>query len=435
MKITASLSLLLLLLTTGPRTARGDTFRTDINPALLYYQAFLLEPQMQPADHDYWITNTWGWEKPLPERFGKVIAAYHLDLALWHQAAKQTTPCDWGIDLSAGPETLLPELSHCKQAARVLLLHTRWELQQGDEAGAREDILAALAAGRNSAQDGTLIAVLVQMAVENIVVAGVAENFRHFSPPTLQALADGFEAAPARRTISDCVAAEKFISGRWLNSQIQELQRAHPDDETSVMQGLRRLITNLAPEGDTNYWREMTNAAGGTAAGLVNMTQVSAAFADQLVPILRLPHGEFENQFQQFYEKVKQSGDFLFGDTLGSFASCRRKEFIAQAQLAMARAAIAYKLHGDAGLRSIPDPFGGGPFACERFVFHGQDRGFELKSAYVPASTPTMKPWSPTSDASYANPPSDQPVTLIFVEQDGPAFNVSGAHAGEPVTP
>ncbi len=35
-----------------------QTFRTDINPALLYYQAFEVAPKLIPADDEY-FTNTW----------------------------------------------------------------------------------------------------------------------------------------------------------------------------------------------------------------------------------------------------------------------------------------------------------------------------------------------------------------------------------------
>ena len=434
MKIIAAIGLSLLLVAGGSSAAPAETPRTDINPALLYYESFILEPQLSPADSEYWTTNDWNaW--PFADRFVKLINSHHNGLKLWHQAAKQTVPCDWGIDLSPGPETLLPELSKCKQAAQVLRLHAVWELQQGNDSAAREDLLAALALGRNSAQDGTLIGVLVQIAIENIVISTVAENFQHFSPPTLRALADGFDAAPPRRTIRDCMAAEKFMSGNWLNARLQELQQAHPNDEAAVLEGARHLIENLGPENDTNYWQMLTNYAGGTVAGLVKMSLGSEAFADQMLPLLTLPHGEFEPQFQQFYDQVKQSGNFLFGDSLGAFPSSRRKEFTVQAELAMVQAAIEYKLHGEAGLKLIPDPLGNGPFVCERFVYQGVDRGFQLKSAYVPASTPAMKPWSPTTDGSYTNTPSGTPVTLIFVEKDGPRFNVLGAHAGEPVKP
>ena len=56
---------------------------------------------------------------------------------------------------------------------------------------------------------------------------------------------------------------------------------------------------------------------------------------------------------------------------------------------------------------------GNGPFGLQRFVFKGVDRGFELKSAYAGA---------------------DAPFVMIFVEKQGPAFQVVGPDAGKAIT-
>ena len=58
--------------------------------------------------------------------------------------------------------------------------------------------------------------------------------------------------------------------------------------------------------------------------------------------------------------------------------------------------------------------FGNGPFAFQRFVFKGVDRGFELKSAYAGA---------------------DAPFAMIFVEKEGPPFHIDGPHIGQAVKP
>ena len=52
--------------------ARGEDFRTDINPALLYGRAFLLAPDLPQADSDYLFTNNWQGQR-LPERVGKLL--------------------------------------------------------------------------------------------------------------------------------------------------------------------------------------------------------------------------------------------------------------------------------------------------------------------------------------------------------------------------
>jgi hypothetical protein len=90
--------------------AHGEPARTDINPALVYGRAFLMAPDLRPADRDYLFTNDWQGQK-LSERFGKLIAEYDNQFALVRQAAHSAVPCDWGIDMSTGPGTLLPHLA------------------------------------------------------------------------------------------------------------------------------------------------------------------------------------------------------------------------------------------------------------------------------------------------------------------------------------
>ena len=100
------LSLLVLMATL--LGARGEGFRTDINPALLYYGAFLVAPEpMSDADRDY-LESKKGLEQKLPERFGKVVTGSDNQFRLVRQAAHATLPCDWGIDLSSGPTRCFP---------------------------------------------------------------------------------------------------------------------------------------------------------------------------------------------------------------------------------------------------------------------------------------------------------------------------------------
>jgi len=96
-----------------------------------------------------------------------------------------------------------------------------------------------------------------------------------------------------------------------------------------------------------------------------------------------------------------------------AWEKCRAKEFTVLVRLAMVRAAAEYKLQGEAGLRSVLDPYTQSPFAFQRFSFEGVDRGFELKSAYAGKGTPEL---------------------LIFVEKDGRPFSVSPVPAKSDTT-
>ena len=417
MKLTKSIGFSMLLMVGAVFTARSDDFRADINPALRYYQAFILAPDLAPTDRDYVFDREWRGQK-LPERFGTIITRYDTQFKVIRQAAHATVPCDWGVDMTPGPATLLPHLSRCKEIVRVARLRTMWSLQNGRPAKARDDLIAGLALARNSSEDGTLISTLVQIAGENIVCSAVAENFYQFSPEILKQLEAGFEAAPARTTVANCMVAENALFLDWLVGKIVELQRKHPGDDAKVMAETRDLITSLDnPEGgqtnqpQQNLWSQVTKAAGGTSEGIIKLLHNN--LYKRLPTIMALPLRDYEDQIKQFDSEVQNSANPFVALTFPSIMKCRAKEFAALAELAMVRAGVEYKLNGEAGLKGVTDPCGQGPFELQRFKFQGVDRGFELKSAY--------------------NGRGFQEV-LIFVEKDGPPFHVAGAKAGEPVT-
>ena len=89
MKSMKPICLWLLVLAGALAGARGQSSATNINPALLYYQAFLVAPDLSPADSDFLWTKEWQGQQ-LPERFGKIMAGYDNEFRLVRQAARST---------------------------------------------------------------------------------------------------------------------------------------------------------------------------------------------------------------------------------------------------------------------------------------------------------------------------------------------------------
>jgi hypothetical protein len=429
MKSLKSIWWLLFISTAVEFAARGQSFCTNINPALLYYQAFLVAPQpISDADMDYFLSKA-GQEQKLPERFGKIVAAYDDEFKLLREAMHQKVPCDWGIDLSPGPATLLPHLARAKAAAQEAQLRAVWDLQHGNQAGARDDLLASFVLARNVSLDRTLIGALVQQANEAIVFSTVAANFGQFSPETLQKLENGFEAAPPAGTVAAAMATEKLLGPEWLANKVRTLQREYPGGDAKVMEAVHEnevvrgfdfyygnKYTGNEGKGDTNIWQRIFVASGGTSDGLLKLTHEMEPLYTRLDSILTLPLPEFEDQIQKFNSQIRQSQNLLVSVLFPvSVEGARRREFRMQTQQAMVRAAVEYELHGESGFKSVRDPCGDGPFSFQRFVFERVDRGFELKSVVT---------WSP-----------GVPFAMIFVENTGPPFYICQPHIGQPVQP
>jgi len=418
MKTTTFTCLTLLILTLPG--ARGEPFRTDINPALLYCQAFLLAPEpISEADWDY-LGSKAGQEQKLPERFGKIVAGYDNEFKLVREAAQQKVPCDWGIDLSPGPNAQLPHLARAKAIAQAAGLRAVWDLQHGNQIGARDDLLAAVVLGRNISRDGTLIGTLVQNAIEALVYCTVADNFDQFSPETLKQLVDGFDAAPARGTVATAMMTEKLLGPDWLATMIRKLHQENPGNDTKVMEGIHAELEHCGfdfvfhgehgEKPDTNVWQHIIVASGGTSDGFLKLIRDLEPLYPRLAKIMTLPLPEFEDQMQKFDMEIQKSQNplvsVLFPNPLSSIGGPRRREFRIQVTQAMVHAAVEYKLHSESGLKSVVDPCGNGPFAFQRFMFEGVDRGFELKSVYT---------WS-----------IGVPYAYIFVEKAGTPFYISG---------
>jgi hypothetical protein len=400
----------------------ADTFRTDINPALLYHQGFSLRPDLSQQDHDYLFSNQWRG-RVLDERFGSLIWKYDNSFKLFHRARYAQVPCDWGHDISDGPEALLPGLAKAKSAAQTARLRAMWHLQNGKPDYARDDLLAAFALGRNVSHDRVLISALVQYAIENIVASIVAENAYQLPPETLRQLADGFAAAPPLGLVADCIPVENISFSQYF---VRKIEEARAQDEATAVGRVRQVLGNAFNSGEPPAVRgvrfegsegaakadKIIAAAGGTIDGLLRLFREMPPLYEQVERILRLRVAEYEKRMAEFQDMVNKHPNPLVKAFFSLFDNCRKKEFATQITVAMARAGIEYKLRGQEGLQSVLDPCTGAPFDFERFIFEGVDRGFKLKSKYRGR---------------------DFDEVLIFVEKPGPLFRTTGKLAGEKV--
>jgi len=351
----------------------------------------------------------------LDERFTKLISGFDNSFKLIRRGAKAEVPCDWGLDLTDGPQALLPGLAKAKNVAQAARLRTIWHLQNGRPDQARDDLLAAFVLGRNLSRDRVLISAMVQLAIENLVASTIAETFYQFPPETLRQLADGLETAPPRGLVAECLGTENTSFCQYFTRKIESFH-AEETQESRVLDRIRALLgSSFGAEagGDAASKAEnIIRAAGGTSEGILKLLREMAPLYDRAAEILQLPAGEYDKAMAEFDVSMKTNVNPLVQEFFPSFDKARKKEFATQINVAMVRAGIEHKLRGADGLASVPDPCTGVPFDLDHFVFEGVDRGFRLRSKYHPR---------------------DFDEVLIFVEKPGPAFRTNGKQAGEKV--
>lgn len=136
----------------APSTASAETLRprTDVNPALTYWQAFAARPEFTPEEQKLWEKH---WDTiPLGDEFTPLVERLNPSFRLFRRAVEYKQPCDWGYDLADGPELLLPGLAKAKNTAQHAVFRARYFLERGREEEAVQDLLAAFVLGRQGFQ-------------------------------------------------------------------------------------------------------------------------------------------------------------------------------------------------------------------------------------------------------------------------------------------
>src|SRR5688572_6046466 len=103
----------------GELSAAELDFRTDINPALLYFQAYQYMPQLSEEESKHLFDHPSAWPEQIDDRARELLKKYDTSFKGLRRARFSDVPCDWGYDLSDGPEALLPGLAPAKRLSQA----------------------------------------------------------------------------------------------------------------------------------------------------------------------------------------------------------------------------------------------------------------------------------------------------------------------------
>jgi hypothetical protein len=388
-------------------------FRTDINPALLYFQAYQNMPQLSEEDTKHLFENWTGgaWPDRLDDRTLELLKQYDNSFKGLRRARFATVPCDWGYDLSDGPLTLLSGLRPSKRLVQVARFRAMAALDRNDFPTARDEMLAAYTLGRNLSRDGILISALVQIAVENIATSIVMENYYRLTAEQLNELVKGFDTALRRGTIADTIPTEHHSFYEYLLRNVQRMAAEAKGNEGAFWSSFDPFWGPISGEGTgpEPSLEDVKEVSKGSAEGVIRLLNEMPAYYTELTAILKLPYPEYKKEAPVYYAKVSSSQNPFIKQFFTLFAGCQTKYFSAVVREEMVRAAAAYKRGGMDALKAVQDPLVGGPFEFSRVEFEGVDRGFRLRSK---------------------EQFRDFDEVMIFLEKPGKHFRLDGKNAG-----
>jgi hypothetical protein len=344
------------------------------NAALEYWQAFATLPAF-PDD----VQNRLNAEcltMPLNGQARDMVAKadYALDKMRRGAALRD---CDWGIDCGEGIYVRLPQGPAARVLSALACLRARIRFEEGRNAEALDDIVAAMTLGRHLSREGGLIVVLLGYQVEQRMIDVLAAYLPKLDAGTVKALKTRLDALPPYTSqaamLREC--EEKTLD--WFIRKVKEAKGR---------EGLLDLLGFVgASEGEgrdpAGVARAFLDQCGGTAEGVIRLAEEVRPCYELMAKKIELPPDQFEKEFAR--ESTKRSGNPVFKVFFPALPKCRRAQARVDVRRALLSAAFDAQAAGRDALKDHPDPIAGGPL--EYTAFAG---GFELRSRYKPDDQP-----------------------------------------------
>ena len=330
------------------------------NAALKYWQAFATLPKMDDkAPRPEWPT------MPLDAKAKELVASAGYSLEQMHYAAALPR-CVWAISLDEdGIRTLLPNCQAARTLAGLACLRARLRFAEGNTAGAVDDAVDALTLGRQISTDGTIIAVLVGIAIDQMITDALAAHLPVLDKAALKKLAARLEALPPGGTMAEAMRSAELHGG--LDWFVRQVKGAKDADQ----------LVDVVKEIDDSKSRDdarKTVEAWGGKEGILKYAEQARPLYGEAADNMGLPPDEFD---RVWIPKVKETAasNPVFNHLFPTVQHTRRAEARYQARTALRKAALAILTDGPEAAKAQHDPFGDGPFEYEPF-----DGGFVLRS-------------------------------------------------------
>jgi hypothetical protein len=234
--------------------------------------------------------------EPLTPEMQKLVAEYLSDnaesLRLLHQASLMKS-CRYPIDLSRGVNTLLPDLSSVREAARLLEFEAIQYTDEQRPQVAVESVVASLGTARSLDQEPILISCLVHNACQDITLYSLERilNRMPLTDAQLVELAAAIEESENQQTLTRALVGERCM---MCVDIFQDLRTGKISRDEIPFFG----------NGDS-FWPRFLIAAY-SATGLLELDET--AFLDimeRYVKATQLPPPESISSFQAVDEKME----------------------------------------------------------------------------------------------------------------------------------
>lgn len=378
---------------TGGGGEAKEVWGTTPNAAVIYWQAFSAMPELTEEESKLYAEAVAGKVAASAPELQPILARYTTALSEMYRAGT-VKPCDWNLDINAGPGLLLPHLQKARDLARAATLRAGARFENGQVDEAIDDVFATVTMGRAGDANPTLISMLVDYAIERLATDALAQNLNKLDPAQLDRVADMLASLPAAATIDECMRWEERIFVDWFDQKIKAAI-AESGDKESGYKLLENIVVDLGMEfppktvdgdgksQDTSQWlRDVTpqEILGSIGQLRADYRQIRELLKDEQGRADAIAKFEVEMKLRSEKGSDSERRQYYFsGLALPALANvCKRVEERTE-RVRLLGVAIEYRRGGDKALEGVD--------AIEFEKFEG---GFQIRSRRVDGAQVTV---------------------------------------------
>jgi hypothetical protein len=353
---------------------------SNANAALKYWQAYATLPKLADAEAERLNINV--PERELDSRDRQLVSEGDYALAMLHHGSA-LPDCDWGIGFEDGMFVRNPHVMASSSLAALARLRARIRFEEGQEARAVDDLIAAMTLGRHLSSAGVSHELIAGYNIEHRAIDTLARVLPRLKPSDLRVLKDRLNALPASGRPALAVRGEEQMLLDWF---VRSVKEAKDHDALLALVTLVDQVCSLpdkAPD-PAAQGRAFLDACGGNTAGVLARAEEARPLYQMLATTLDRPYEQFAVHWKS--EEAKHARNPVVRAFLGRIVGIRFQQARVDVRRAYLSAALDVCLQGRDALKQHKDPVVGGPI--NYVPFRG---GFELRSKLKwDASSPSV---------------------------------------------
>jgi len=310
---------------------------TGLNPALLYWQAIGMLPDLE-SEQVKLIPQVLGGK--LSASDGQVndllILAKRSMERFSRAAAVENQPCVWGTTFDEGPFAPMPHLPKFQTLCRLTLIQAEALFEQGRNAQALEALLTVHHAARHVASDALLVTILMQHGMEQQTLRLTGKHVLALDATIRARHLAAMQKLPPLRPLKESLQVEHHIS-EWLRHSVIGIENA-PESEDALL----KMSEALLHAQSQNSSAAASQAAKESLASLAEYklsAEQAHAVQGRLEGICELPWTVFQTEMGKVHADFVQAPAAL-RSMLSGVAGARRKELESATLQTMLKASL-----------------------------------------------------------------------------------------------